>query len=99
MIGINENDIIERPMSFWRQQVSDERQDPNTAEELVKMRYENYDTRRKHKVKVIYDFITNNQAVVEKDISSSGRQLHNTFSHKSNDKFNGLIREKMDRDL
>lgn len=32
MIGINENDLIERPISFWRQQVSEESQDPATAD-------------------------------------------------------------------
>lgn len=98
MIGINENDLIERPMSFWRQQVADERQDPVTAEQWVKMRFDNYDSRRRHKIKVIFDFIAKNQTELECELVSGSRQLRNSLQNQSSDKYNGLIREKMDKD-
>lgn len=56
------------------------------------MRYENYDSRRRHKMKVIYDFIQENPKI---EFELQGK----TLTPKTRDKFDELIKTKMEKDI
>lgn len=66
-IGFTEEEITEKHLSYFRLQAAEASPgDPKAAESLAKMRYENYESRRRHKMKVIYKFLLENQTDFDK---------------------------------
>lgn len=112
-IGIHEDELNERHLNFFRGQVASETlHDPKSAESLAKMRYENYESRRRHKLRVIYKFLNDNRADCENYCRDQGlvsaslpvsplhrHQNHQTLIPANNkERIDQMINSLMERD-